>query len=329
MRRRSRRPRRRPAGWSTSNNRTADSSSPASPGSRRPTRSSRSPRTRSSRPSGTRRRRGTRSARVETNGHDALHYIDDLVDGTTAAINAGSAAKVIVLVAKPLGLVVDNFNPDGDTGEEPRARRSTAARSRTARTARSTRRPTPRSRRSSSTAACRRTPSRSSAPRQEASGGWDFNGEPTGERRRRRLDVDRDPGARGGRRRRSRTPICGPGSRILADHQRGRRCVGVVRQPRPELDVHGDLRDHCGRLRSGIAVLAQRRAARRTGQPYTSPMVWLRSQQNTGVPTPADAGRINSPSDSFGVSTFATSQSIQAFRRGWNPVSPLEPQACP
>ena len=65
------------------------------------------------------------------------------------------------------------------------------------------------------------------------------------------------------------------------------------------------------------------------GNAYTSPMVWLQSQQNHGVPTPADAGRINSPNDGFGVNTFATSQSIQALRRGWNPITPLLPQACP
>ena len=59
-----------------------------------------------------------------------------------------------------------------------------------------------------------------------------------------------------------------------------------------------------------------------SGQPYVSPLAWLRSQQN------AD-GHINSPNDSFGVNTFATSQSIQALRRGWIPVTPLFPQSCP
>src|SRR5262245_14863942 len=49
------------------------------------------------------------------NGHNPLHYIDDLVDGDLgSAINAGTAAKLIVLVAQPLGLSLTNFNPDAD-----------------------------------------------------------------------------------------------------------------------------------------------------------------------------------------------------------------------
>jgi hypothetical protein len=50
--------------------------------------------------------------------------------------------------------------------------------------------------------------------------------------------------------------------------------------------------------------------------------VWVRSQQQPD-------GHIASPDDSFGVNTFATSQSIQALRRGWVPVKPLDRQACP
>src|SRR5262245_36744670 len=51
---------------------------------------------------------------ARTGGNDPLHNIDDLVDDTSPAINAGTAAKIIVLVARPLGLSVPNFNPDGD-----------------------------------------------------------------------------------------------------------------------------------------------------------------------------------------------------------------------
>jgi hypothetical protein len=65
-----------------------------------------------------------------------------------------------------------------------------------------------------------------------------------------------------------------------------------------------------------------------TGTPYVDPDVWLESQQLTSPP--ADAGRIASPNDAFPpVNTFATSQSIQALRRGWLPVSPLAAQSCP
>ena len=45
-----------------------------------------------------------------------------------------------------------------------------------------------------------------------------------------------------------------------------------------------------------------------SGDPYTNPDVWLRAQQAT-------KGRIKSPNDSFGVSTFATSQAVQGLLR--------------
>jgi hypothetical protein len=55
---------------------------------------------------------------------------------------------------------------------------------------------------------------------------------------------------------------------------------------------------------------------------YTSPIVWLRSKQ-------APDGHFISPNDAFPpVNTFATSQTIQALRRGWIPVTPLAPRHC-
>ena len=55
--------------------------------------------------------------------------------------------------------------------------------------------------------------------------------------------------------------------------------------------------------------------------PYTSPVTWLLGDQQP-------SGRFKSPNDSFGINTFATSQSIQALRRGWLPVTPLGRQSC-
>ena len=50
-----------------------------------------------------------------------------------------------------------------------------------------------------------------------------------------------------------------------------------------------------------------------------APTAWLRSQQLTAPP--ADAGRITSPNDSFGVNTFATSQTVEALLQSWLPVA--------
>ena len=47
--------------------------------------------------------------------------------------------------------------------------------------------------------------------------------------------------------------------------------------------------------------------------PYTAPATWLKGDQ-------VASGRFQSPNDAFGVNTFATSQSVQALRRGWLPV---------
>ena len=48
-----------------------------------------------------------------SHGHSPLHYMDNYVD---AGVNAGQAAKVIVLVVKPLGLNPADFDPDHDGG---------------------------------------------------------------------------------------------------------------------------------------------------------------------------------------------------------------------
>ncbi len=61
------------------------------------------------------------------------------------------------------------------------------------------------------------------------------------------------------------------------------------------------------------------------GTAYTSPDAWLRSQQLT---TGTDAGRVQSPSDSFGVNTFATSQFVEGLMRSWLPVARAAEQTC-
>jgi hypothetical protein len=63
----------------------------------------------------------------------------------------------------------------------------------------------------------------------------------------------------------------------------------------------------------------------KAGTAYASPDTWLRSQQIT---TGADAGRIQSPNDSFGVNTFATSQTVQSLLRSWWPIARGPAQSC-
>jgi len=61
------------------------------------------------------------------------------------------------------------------------------------------------------------------------------------------------------------------------------------------------------------------------GAPYTSPDGWLRSQQITSG---ADTGRIVSPSDSFGVNTIPTSQTVEGLLRSWLPVARATAPTC-
>jgi hypothetical protein len=66
-------------------------------------------------------------------------------------------------------------------------------------------------------------------------------------------------------------------------------------------------------------------ASQLAGTPYARPDAWLRTQQITSGP---DAGRFASPSDSFGVNTFASSQSVEGLLRSWFPVVRATPQVC-
>jgi hypothetical protein len=59
---------------------------------------------------------------------------------------------------------------------------------------------------------------------------------------------------------------------------------------------------------------------------YVSPTAWLRSQQLTS-PT-ADAGRITSPNDAFGVNTFPTSQTVEGLLQSWLPIVRAPEQTC-
>jgi hypothetical protein len=50
------------------------------------------------------------------------------------------------------------------------------------------------------------------------------------------------------------------------------------------------------------------------GSAYGDPVAWIRSQQVTD-------GHVTSPNDSFGLNTFATSQSVEGLLRNWLPIA--------
>ena len=70
-------------------------------------------------------------------------------------------------------------------------------------------------------------------------------------------------------------------------------------------------------------MLARPRGPRSHGTAYSSPIAWLRGQAATD-------GHIASQNDAFPpVNTFATTQSVEALRRGWLPVAVLPLRTCP
>lgn len=65
-------------------------------------------------------------------------------------------------------------------------------------------------------------------------------------------------------------------------------------------------------------------------QAYVTPDAYIRSQQVPADPPPAepeDVGRFLSPNDGFGVNTFPTSQALQGLFRTWLPLERAELQA--
>ena len=254
---------------------------------------------------------------VKKDGHSALAALDTF---SGSGLDAGQAAKLVVLDAKPLGLSPTHFNPNGGggsvnlkalilAGAKPDGSYGTFNATLYAAIAL----------RLLTGAVPAKTVANIRAA-QEASGGWDFSGDPKSTN----VDIDttalaiqalaaanvalNDSGLR-------------VGLKFLAAQQRTSGAWQSFGSDDPNstsvailaITASGfDPTKPCWRDVVDPAL---------TG-PYASPIVWIRSQQQPD-------GHIASPNDSFGVNTFASSQSIQALRREWVPVKPLARQACP
>jgi hypothetical protein len=254
---------------------------------------------------------------VTTAGHSPLHALDDLAD---SGVDAGQAAKIVVLDAKPLGLSFTKFNPDGDAGTVNLKAVITAG-----------------AKPNGSYGAFNATLYAAIALRlingsvpadtvafiraaQQANGGWNFAGDSTG------TDLDID--------------TTGLAIQALAAAKVPKNDATL----RSALAFLGDQQQSSGAWQSfgsddpnstSVAVTAITASGYNpvvkcwrdatdpglSGHSYKSPVVWLRKQQ-------AADGHIVSPNDSFGVNTFASSQTIEALRREWIPVTPLGRQAC-
>lgn len=255
---------------------------------------------------------------VKTKGHSALHALDNLAD---SGIDAGQAAKIVVLDAKPLGLSPSAFNPDGDAksvnlkaviaaGAAPDG--SYGAFNATLYAAIAWRLLTG------------SVPANTVAyirAAQQVNGGWNFAGDPTG------TDLDIDT---------TGLAIQALVAAKVASNDTNLRAALALfaeqQQPNGAWQAFGS-DDPNSTSVATVAITASGFDPTQpcwrdivvpglSGNPYVSPIVWVRAQQQPD-------GHIASPNDGFGVNTFASSEAIQALRREWVPVKPLARQACP
>ena len=250
-------------------------------------------------------------------GKTPLDAIDDFSEG---ALNAGQAAKVVTLVALPLGLSPTAFDPqtDGavdliatiDAGAQPDGSYGAFGATLAAATAKRVS--------GGSVPAATVTLIRNA---QKSDGSWDYLGSPTGTG----SDVDTTAAA-------IQALVASGASAsdtdvrealaFLADSQETSGAWASFGTADPNstaaatmalTDVGYDPASSCWRDQVAPA---------RTGQLYASPTAWLRTQQ-------ASDGHIASPNDQYGLNTFATSQTIQALRRSWMPPNAASAVSCP
>jgi hypothetical protein len=251
------------------------------------------------------------------NGNSVLHAIDDY---SQSGLNAGQAAKLTVLVARPLGLSVTAFDPDGDGAVNLQALIDSGHQA------------------GGSYGAFNATLYAAIAKRplggvpadtvalirgaQRADGGWNFLGESGGTTA---SDVDTtalaiqalvashiavdDTDVR-------------QGLAFLAAQQRANGAWQSFGADDPNSTAVAMIAITAAGFDPTVSCWRDTVAPARQGTPYGSPATWLRADQ-------AADGHFESPNDDFGVNTFATSQAIQALRRGWQPVEFLPAQTCP
>jgi hypothetical protein len=257
-------------------------------------------------------------ARVK-NGHNPLHAIDDLV--SAPGLDAGLAAKIIALVAQPLGLSSTAFDPRGngatnlvsalDAGAQTNGSYGTL--NATAYAALAKRLVTgnvP----ANTVAFIRST--------QHADGGWDFLGSASS------TDIDIDTTAVAIEALvAAKLPVTDPDLRaglvFLANNRQANGSWLSFGGADPNSTSSAVFAITAAGFDVNVPCWRNTVVPAQSAQPYTSPLAWLRSQQD-----PTDH-HIISQFDGPIPNTFATTQTIEALRRGWLPVTPLQMQPCP
>jgi hypothetical protein len=249
--------------------------------------------------------------------NSVLHAVDDYADG---GLTAGQAAKLIMLVTRPLGLSPTRFNPDKDTPVNLRAILDGGLQP------------------DGSYGAFNATLYAAIAKRvlggvppqtlayiraaQEPGGGWNFAGDPTGAAAP--ADVDTTALAIqaliASRVPKGDTDVR-QGLAFLASSHQGSGAWQSFGSDDPNSTSLAIVAITAAGYDPTVPCWRNMTAPALRNAPYTSPVTWLKGDQ-------LPSGRFLSPNDSFGINTFPTSQSIQALRRGWLPVNTLAKQKC-
>jgi len=256
---------------------------------------------------------------VQRGGKSALDAIDDFADGP---LTAGQAAKLVVLVAKPLGYGLHNFNPQNDAttrdleavvdaGLQPSGSYGAFNATLYAVIAKKLAKATV----GANTVALIRAG-------QQASGGWGFSGDGSASD----ADIDTTSLAiqalvAGGATATDTNLV--KGVRYLAHQQQANGSWQSFGSDDPNSTSTAIMAITAIGEDAGAKCWRDRAVPALTANAYKSPLAWLRSQV-------AGDGHVTSANDAFPpVNTFATAQSIQALRRGWMPAVWLDAVRCP
>ncbi len=262
-------------------------------------------------------------ATTNATGKTPLDALDDFADG---GLSAGQAAKLIALDVGALGFDPSHFDPQGDGGTTTDLIGTVDAAFN----------PADGSYSSLGTfnatlyAALAGKVAHATVPaktldlvraRQQAGGGWSFDADTTGA-----TEADNDTTALA-----IEALVAGGAGGTDANVKRGLHFLAAGQKANgawqsfgaddPNSTAVAELAIRAAGFDPSTTCWRAAAASDVTTTVTASPDEWLRSQQQ------AD-GHIASPNDSFGLNTFATSQSVQGLLRAWLPIVKAPAQAC-
>lgn len=254
---------------------------------------------------------------VRNGGKSGLDAMDDFADGT---LSSGQAAKLIVLVATPLGLNATAFDPQNDGARNLLATVDAGAATNGSYGAFNATLYAAIAKRQISGAVPANTLTYIRTA-QQANGGWNFSGDNTGTD----LDVDTTSLALqalvAAKVSATDTDLVA-GLQFLADQQTADGAWQSFGSDDPNSTSTAIIAVTAAGYDATIPCWRDTVRPAKLGSTYVNPVGWLRTQQATD-------GHIASANDAYPpVNTFATTQTMQALSRGWLPVAWLKPQVC-